>query len=77
MTNEEKIEIYARDLCESYGIPPDTLMTVNVPPTIRWEMYKDQARAAMASCAKIAAMEEAEEPTYLPVSTGIRKIQLE
>ncbi len=77
MTNEEKIEIYARDICESYGINPDTPMTVNDPPTKRWEMYKDQARAAMASCAKIAAMEEAEEPTYLPSSTGIRKIQLE
>ena len=77
MTNEEKIEIYARDICESYGINPDTPMMVNDPPTKRWEMYKYQARAAMASCAKIAAMEVAEEPTHLSIPTGIRKIQLE
>ena len=76
MTENEKLEIIARAICESYRLDPDTPMTVNDPPTKRWEMYKPQARAASDGMAEIDAKEKNCQRTTLPQPIGKRKIQL-
>ena len=72
MTEEEKLEKIARAICESYSLNPDTPMTKNDPVTGRWEMYKDQAQAAMAAQADIDAIEKNRQRTTAPERTGER-----